>query len=90
MSGKNRGKTGAVLKIDNVGGRILVEGINLYKKHSRPKRQGEKGETVIVPRPVNWAKVMPYCASCGRGVRIGIRTEGDKKIRYCRRCKASF
>lgn len=90
MAGKDRGKSGAVLKIDTIGGRILIEGINLYTKHSRPKREGEKGETVIVPRSVSSANVMPYCASCGRGVRIGMRTEGDKKVRYCRRCKTSF
>lgn len=95
LAGKDRGKTGAVLKVfpprsgEAGGGRILAEGINVYKKRVRPKRQGEKGETVLVPRPVAAAKAMLVCKSCKRAARTGFRKEGENKIRYCKKCQAS-
>ena len=69
---------------------VLVEGLNLYKKHGRPKRQGEKGEILTLPRPLEVSRVMLYCLNCKRGVRIGHRIEGAKKVRYCKRCQISL
>ncbi len=89
-AGKDRGKTGKVLSFGRGRSRIAVEGINVYKKHSRPKRQGEKGESILVPRPLSASNVMLYCASCDTGVRAGVRSEGDKKTRFCKRCKATM
>ena len=86
LSGKDRGKTGKILNIDSVSGKILVEGINLFKKHRRAKRQGEKGEIVTVPRPLHVGKVALLCPSCGKAARVGSRIEGDKKSRYCKKC----
>ena len=90
-SGKDRGKTGKVFRVDLKNDTVSVEGINLYKKHSRPKRQGEKGEIVTVSRPLASAKVMIYCSSCGKGVRAGRRLEKTgSKTRYCRKCGISL
>ncbi len=88
--GKDRGKTGEVLEMLKGNAGVIVEGINLYVKHSRPKREGEKGEKVTLPRKMNLSKVNLFCASCGRGVRLGARMEGKKKVRYCKRCKATL
>ncbi len=52
FSGKDRGKTGTVSHVDPEENRIIVDGLNVFKKHSRPKRQGEKGQMVLVPRPL--------------------------------------
>lgn len=84
--GKDRGKSGRVLRVDPRTGRVTVEGLNLVKRHVRPRRQGEKGETVAVPRAVPIAAVALFCARCHRGVRVGVRVEGDRRTRVCRRC----
>lgn len=91
ISGKNQGKTGKVLRVDSKIGKITVEGINVYKKHVRPKRQGEKGEVVSVTRPLPLSNAMVVCPSCGKPIRVGFKAEGDiKKMRYCRKCHATF
>ncbi|MBI3638225.1 50S ribosomal protein L24 [Candidatus Wolfebacteria bacterium] len=66
--------------------KVLIEGLNLYKKHVRPKQQGEKGQTVLVPRAIDVSNVMLVCPSCSRAVRAGYRVEEKKKTRYCKRC----
>ncbi len=88
--GKDRGKRGKVISVSPKDGSVLVEGMNLYKKHSRPKRQGEKGETVVVPRGLDVSKVMIYCVNCARGTRVGFRVEGGRKTRFCRRCRGTL
>ncbi len=90
MAGKDRNKHGKVLKVLPKTGKILVEGLNLYKKRVRPKRQGEKGQVVSVPRPIDASNAMIVCPSCGKAVRIGYRYENKNKIRYCKKCKAKI
>jgi large subunit ribosomal protein L24 len=85
--GKDRGKTGRVLKVSPKQNTILAEGLNVYKKHIRPKRDGEKGEIVIVSRPIAISNVMVYCSSCKKGVRVGYKdTDKKTKIRICKTC----
>ena len=88
--GKDSGKTGKVLKVIPKKDKILIEGLNLFKKHVRPKKTGEKGQTILVPRPINVSNAMILCASCGRPVKIGYRLEGGKKERICKKCKAKI
>lgn len=90
-SGKDRGKTGKIIKVNLKDKTVLAEGINMFKKHTRPKRRGEKGEVVTLPRPLAISKVMLYCSNCKRGVRIGRRTQGESaKARYCKRCQMAL
>lgn len=89
ISGKDRGKTGTVLKVFPKENRLTIEGLNLFKKRSRPKRQGEKGEMVNVPRPLNASKIMLVCKSCKKPTRLGFRLEGKQKVRFCKKCQAS-
>ncbi len=86
LSGKDRGKTGAVLTVFPEDDRISVDGLNVYKKRVRPKKQGQKGETVLVPRPLNASKVALICSSCKKQTRVGHRFDGNKKVRYCKKC----
>lgn len=86
IAGKDRGKQGKILRFDVASERLLIEGINLYKKHRKPRRQGEKGEMVTLPRTINASNAQFFCSSCGRGVRLGARIEGEKKVRYCKHC----
>ena len=89
LSGKDRGKIGSVLKVFLEDGKISIEGLNLYKKRVKPKRQGQKGETVLVPRPMPASKAQLICTSCKQSSRVGYRIDGNLKVRYCKKCKAT-
>ena len=80
LSGKDRGKTGSVLKVFPKEDSLVVDGLNLFKKRSRPKKQGEKGEMVNIPRPLFLSKVMLVCKSCKKPTRVGFRLEGEKRF----------
>ena len=90
IAGKDRGKSGKVLRVIPDANRVSVDGINMYKKHVRPKRQGEKGEVVNLLRPMNASNVMLVCPNCKRGTRVGHRVEGELKKRYCKKCEATL
>ena len=86
ISGNDKGKQGRVLEVLVEEGRLLVEGLNMKKKHVRGKRQGQKGEVVKMPAPIPVSRAMIVCGSCGKATRLGLRTEGGAKIRVCRKC----
>lgn len=86
MRGKDRGKTGTVLRVFNDEGKIVIEGLNLIKKRVRPKAQGKKGETVLIPRRVEISNAMFVCKNCKKPSRMGSRMEGEQKVRYCKKC----
>lgn len=90
MKGKDRGKTGAVIRVFRDEGRVSVENLNVVKKHVRPKKQGEKGQVVGVPRPLSLSNVQIICSSCNRPVRVGFEMRDGKKVRYCKKCKAAL
>lgn len=90
MAGKDRGKTGKVLESMPDDTRIIVDGLNLVKKRSRPKRQGETGQMVAVPRPLPASRVMLVCPNCKNAVRVGYRMEGPAKVRFCKKCEATI
>jgi large subunit ribosomal protein L24 len=90
LQGKDRGKTGTVLKVFPEEGRISVESLNIFKKRSRPTKQGQKGETVSIPRPFPASKAQVICGSCKEATRIGHRMEGNIKVRYCKKCEAKI
>jgi large subunit ribosomal protein L24 len=89
LSGKDKGKTGVVSKIFPKEDRVLIEGINVYKKHVKPRGQ-QKGEIISVSRPLYASKVMVICKNCGKPTRVGFKIEGDSKSRYCKKCGALF
>lgn len=87
ISGKDRGKSGQVLKIFPKQDRILVEGVNMRKKHIRPKKAGEKGQTVQMPMPIHISNAMVVCKNCSKRTRIGKKILGNGvKIRVCKKC----
>lgn len=88
IAGKDQGKSGKVLRVLPDQGRVAVEGVNVYKKHVRPKKEGEKGEVVDVARPINESNISIVCPSCSKVTRIGRRGEGKNKIRFCKKCDA--
>ena len=86
ISGKDRGKTGKVLKVFLDEGRLLVEGVNMRKKHERAKRQDKKGEVITRPAPVSIANAMMVCPKCGKPSRVGYKIDGKQKARVCKKC----
>lgn len=87
ISGKDRGRKGKVIKALPKKGKIVVEGINLRKKHVRPKKSGEKGQIITVPAPLDVSNLKLVCPKCGKVTRIGYKIEGKKKYRICKKCK---
>ena len=90
IAGKDRGKTGNILRVLVAENRVAVEGSNLYKKRVRPKTQNQKGETVLVARPFSASNVMLLCPNCKQPTRLGARQEGERKVRYCRKCQVTI
>ena len=93
IAGKDKGRTGKIMKSLPKDLKVLVEGINLKKKHVRPKRDGEKGQVVEIPAVLDVSNVKIICPKCGKATRVGYKTErptGDGypvKNRICKKCK---
>lgn len=85
--GKDKGKRGKVLKIFPAQLKILVEGINIRKKHQRAKSAGTKGQIIEIPTPLDISKIMLICPKCSRPTRVGYSLVGNEKYRICRKCK---
>lgn len=87
LSGKDRGRQGKVVRVFPKTGRVLVEGVNVKKKHRRSRRQDRKGEIILLPAPMAVSTVELVCPSCGRPTRVGYgRTASGEKVRECKQC----
>ncbi|TSD05019.1 MAG: large subunit ribosomal protein L24 [Parcubacteria group bacterium Greene0714_36] len=86
MTGNDRGKTGRVLAAFPKEGRIVVDGINVKKKHVRPRKQGQKGELVQIPMPFSVSRAALVCGKCGKPTRVGWNRESARKRRVCKKC----
>ncbi len=87
-TGKDKGKTAKILKSFPQESMILVEGVNLRSKHVKPRRQGEKGQVVKVPSPLNASNVKFLCPKCQKVTRLGYTVTSDKKYRVCKKCQS--
>lgn len=86
LAGRERGKQGKVSRIIPKEDRVVIEGINLRKRHTRPRGAGEQGGIVEFPAPLHISNVAVVCPKCGRGTRVGFRVLADgQKVRYCKR-----
>jgi len=87
IAGRDRGKRGKVLRVFPQDGRIMVEGIQMIKRHTRATQQRQQAGIIEREGKLHVSNVMLICARCDRGVRVGHRVlEDDKKVRVCRRC----
>jgi len=84
--GKDKGKTGKVLRINQKKDRVIVEKVNVIKRHVRPS-QKSKGGIMERESPIAVSNVMIYCDKCSKPVRLGNKIlEDGKKVRYCKKC----
>ena len=94
IAGKDKGKAGKVLAVKPDTGRIYVEGVNIVKKHQKPRGQGVPGGIVEREAAINASNVMIVCPKCGKPTRVGHKVnEGDgklsrRKVRVCKKCSA--
>ena len=85
--GRDEGKTGKVLRALPTKGQVVVEGVNLVKKHTRAGRKIRQAGIVEKPAPLPAAKVMVVCPSCSRPTRVRRQTHAEYgRVRVCRRC----
>lgn len=92
MAGKDKGKTGKVLQTFPKLQRVVVEGVNLTKKHARTNKRGEKGQKIEFAGPLSAANVQLVCPKCSKPTRIEskVLTTPDgkaRKIRGCKKCR---
>jgi large subunit ribosomal protein L24 len=85
MAGKDRGKSGRVLRVDREQGRVVVEGLNMVKKAIRPRGQNQKGGITSVEAALAISNVQIVCKKCGP-TRMGLRMEKERKVRFCKKC----
>ena len=91
LRGKDASKKGKVMTAFPKEGKIIVDGLNLVKKHLRPKKQGQKGQIVDIPRKVDASSVQIICPKCNKKSRIGYSVkESGKKTRICKKCDAEI
>lgn len=87
IAGKDRGKIGKILRVDRKKERILIENVNVMKRHTRPNAQNRQGGIVESEVPVHVSNVMLMCGKCVKPTRIKARRlEDDKKVRVCSNC----
>jgi len=87
IKGRDRGKTGKVLRIIPTANRVVVERLNLVKRHSKPRGASSPGGIIEKEAPLQLANVMLMCERCNAPVRVGIKAAPDAaKTRICRRC----
>ena len=85
--GKDRGKSGKVISVLTLKQRVLVEGVNLVKKHIRKRSEAEAGGIREISASIHISNVCLVCPGCSRSVRFGVKILDDKtKIRLCKRC----
>ena len=86
LSGKDKGKTGKVIQVFPKEAKVVVEGMNVIKKHLRSRSKTEKGQVLELSAPFSASKVMLLCPKCEKAIRVGYKSEGGKKFRVCRKC----
>jgi len=86
IAGKDRGREGVVERVIPKEEKAVITGCNLYKKHVKPRHEGEKGGVIEIARPLNIAKMALICPKCKKATRVGYKVQGKEKFRVCRKC----
>jgi large subunit ribosomal protein L24 len=90
LTGKDRGKKGEVMRALPAEGRVIVDGVNIAKRHTRATRQMQQGGIIDKDMPIPVSNVAIVCSTCG-ATRVGYRfDEQGRKVRICRKCKGDL
>lgn len=90
ITGKDKGKTGKVTKSLPKENKIIVAGLNLRKVHERARKSGQKGQIIDKAMPMSVSNVMIVDPKTSKGSRVGLKIEGDKKIRIAKKSGAKI
>ena len=92
INGKDRGARGKVMQVSPSEGKVIVEKVNVVKKHVKPRKMGEAGGIIEAEAALYACKVQLLCPKCGRPTRVGHVIENGKKMRVCKKsdCGAKF
>lgn len=87
LSGKDKGTKGKVLSVYPKTNRVIVEGVNMLTKHTKPRRQGDTGGILHQEGEISASNVMYVCSKCKKSVRTGTKVlDNGDKVRYCKKC----
>ena len=86
IAGKDLGKVGEVTRVLVDAERVIVDGVNVAKRHQRATKATMQGGIIDKDMPIHVSNVAIVCTSCGKHSRIGYRIDGDQKVRVCRKC----
>lgn len=87
VAGKDKGKSGKILRVLPDKGRVLVENLNLIKRHTRPSRTSNEGGIIEKEAPIALSNVQLLCPGCNKPARTGLRVlEDGSKVRFCKKC----
>jgi len=87
ITGKDKGKKGKVLEVLPRKNRIVVDGVNIVRKHRRPKNEGEKGQIVELVKSIDVSNVKLICPKCAKSTRVGYKIIEKKKYKICKKCQ---
>ncbi|MFI5240246.1 MAG: 50S ribosomal protein L24 [Candidatus Saccharimonadia bacterium] len=87
MAGRDKGKTGEITRVIPTTNSIIVEGLGIVKRHTKPSNKNPRGGILEVARPISSAKVALVCPNCKKPTRIGYTIKNDNKERICRKCQ---
>lgn len=88
IAGKDKGKSGKVLRVIPKKDRVIVEKINMVKRHMKPSQQTRQGGILERESPIHVSNLMLICSKCTDPTRVGYRTlDDDRKVRYCKKCE---
>ena len=90
LSGNDKGKKGEVLEVMPKDSKVVVKGVNVRKKHIKPRKQGDEGGIIPVECSIFSAKVNVVCPKCNKPTKIGYEMDKDKKVRVCKKCGAKL
>ena len=90
LSGNDKGKKGEVLEVMPKDSKVVVKGVNVRKKHIKPRKQGEEGGIIPVECAIDSSIVNVVCPKCGKTTRVEYKVEDDKKVRICKKCGANI
>ena len=91
LSGKDKGKEGTILRAMPSEGKVVVEGVAVVKKATKPNPQNQQGGIIEHEAAIDASNVMLICPSCGKPSRVGhAKNDEGKKVRVCKKCGAQF
>jgi len=91
LSGRDKGRQGKVMSVDPAGGKAVVQGVNVAKRHKKPRKEGEPGGIISQETPIYVSKLMRVCTKCNKPTKPAHKFNDDgTKYRVCKKCGAKL